>query len=204
MLGNHGRSFTKLVFTPPAKVLHRWGVSPNMVTIAGTVINCALAIGFLTNGYLAIGGITLGIVLLFDSLDGILARLSGKNSEFGAFLDSSLDRVSDGVVFSCLIYWAIVGLPDGIVRNLSLVFGLLSLVGGGLVSYVRARGEACGVVAKVGIAERTDRLIVALVCAGLTDFGLPQWLFAAGLIWVGLASSFTVFQRINYIYRELK
>lgn len=204
MLGNHGRSFTKAIFTPLAKLLHRWGVSPNIVTITGTIITCTLAIGLLANGYLAVGGITLGIVLLFDSLDGNLARLSGKSSNFGAFLDSSLDRVSDGVVFSCLIYWAIVGLPEGIIRNLCLIFGLLSLVAGGIVSYVRARGEAYAVVAKVGIAERTDRLIVALVCAGLTDFGLPLWLFPAGLIWVGLASSFTVIQRIRYVYRELK
>ena len=96
MLGNHGRGLARAIFTSPAKLLAKAGVTPNMVTVAGTVINMGLAIGLLARGYLALGGILIGITAFADSLDGVLARLTKQTSEFGAFLDSSLDRLADG------------------------------------------------------------------------------------------------------------
>ena len=86
MLGNHGRGLARAIFTSPAKLLAKAGVTPNMVTVVGTVINMGLAIGLLARGYLALGGILIGITAFADSLDGVLARLTKQTSEFGRSL----------------------------------------------------------------------------------------------------------------------
>ena len=204
MLGNHGRGLARAIFTSPAKLLAKMGVTPNMVTIAGTIINMALAIGLLARGYLALGGILIGITAFADSLDGVLARLTNRTSEFGAFLDSSMDRLADGAIFGSLLYWAITGLAPGGIRPATIIAAICALVGAAAVPYVRARGEALGVVAKVGIGERTDRLVVALVGAGITDLGAPEICFPVALSWVAFASFVTVGQRILYVRKHLK
>ncbi len=204
MLGNHGRGLASAVFTAPAKLLAKAGVTPNMVTVAGTVINMALAMGLLARGYLALGGILIGITAFADSLDGVLARLTNQTSEFGAFLDSSLDRLADGAIFGSLLYWAISGMAPGEIRTATIIAAICALVGAAAVPYVRARGEALGVVAKVGIGERTDRLVVALVGAGITDLGAPEICFPIALSWVAFASFVTVVQRILYVRKHLK
>lgn len=204
MLGNHGRGLARAVFTAPAKLLAKAGITPNMVTVAGTVINMALAMGLLARGYLALGGILIGITAFTDSLDGVLARLTNQTSEFGAFLDSSLDRLADGAIFGSLLYWAITGMAPGGIRTSSIIAAICALVGAAAVPYVRARGEALGVVAKVGIGERTDRLVVALVGAGITDLGAPEICFPVALSWVAFASFVTVVQRILYVRKRLK
>lgn len=203
MLGNHGRSLASAVFSKPAKILAKRGVSPNAVTVAGTVINVALAMGLLARGYLALGAVLIGVTAFADSLDGVLARLTNQVSQFGAFLDSSLDRLADGAIFGSLLYWAIVGLTPGSVRTASIICAICALVGAAAVPYVRARGEAFGVVAKVGIGERTDRLIVALVGAGITDLGAPLICFPLALAWVAFASFVTVCQRIYYVRKHI-
>jgi len=203
MLGAHGRSFTTTVFTPVAAGLARLHVTPNVITITGTVATVAVAVAVLARGYLWQGALALGVVLLFDSLDGVLARATGRSSAFGAFLDSTLDRLGDGAVFGSLTAWAALGMPGGAVRTVSVVAGLVAMVGAITVSYARARAESVGVDAKLGIAERTDRLIIGLLGAFLTGVGLPAWLYAAGLCWVAFASLVTVGQRIWFTGREL-
>jgi len=204
MLGNHGRGLARAIFTAPAKLLAKAGVTPNMVTIVGTIINMALAIGLLARGYLALGGILIGITAFADSLDGVLARLTNQTSEFGAFLDSSLDRLADGAIFGSLLYWAITGMAPGGIRTATIIAAICALVGAAAVPYVRARGEALGVVAKVGIGERTDRLVVALVGAGITNLGAPEICFPLALSWVAFASLVTVVQRVLYVRKYLK
>ena len=204
MLGNHGRGLARAIFTSPAKLLAKMGVTPNMVTIAGTIINMALAIGLLARGYLALGGILIGITAFADSLDGVLARLTNRTSEFGAFLDSSMDRLADGAIFGSLLYWAIPGMAPGGIRTATIIAAICALVGAAAVPDVRASGEALGVVAKVGIGERTDRLVVALVGAGITDLGAPEICFPVALSWVAFASFVTVGQRILYVRKHLK
>jgi len=198
MLGNHGRSITRTIFTPLARVLAALHVTPDMVTVTGTLLTIGISVGVLARGHLAIGGILLGVVLFCDSVDGVLARLTGTESQFGAFLDSTLDRLGDGAVFGALLAWAALGMEDGPVRTVSVIAGTLAMVGVGTVPYARARAETVGVIAKVGIAERTDRLIVALACAAVTEWGLPQWMYAVGLCWVAFASLVTVVQRIVF------
>ncbi|WP_350257394.1 phosphatidylinositol phosphate synthase [Scrofimicrobium sp. R131] len=204
MLGNHGRSITLAIFTPLAIGLEKLRITPNMVTVAGTVISCTLAVTLLASGHLAVGGLALGVVLFMDSVDGVLARRTGTSSNFGAFLDSTMDRITDGFVFGSLLYWAVVGLPDGAVRQVSIVAGIICMTAIGVVPYVRAKAESFNVVAKVGIAERTDRLIVALLGGALTQWGLADWWFAVGLVWVAFASCVTVGQRIWVVHRELR
>lgn len=203
MLGNHGRSITRTVFTPLARLLAALRVTPDMVTVAGTVLTVGIAVGVLARGHLAVGGILLGIVLFCDSVDGVLARMTGQESTFGAFLDSTMDRLGDGAVFGALLAWAALGMEEGPVRTVSVIAGTIAMVGVGTVPYARARAESVGVVAKLGIAERTDRLVVALACAAVTQWGLPQWMYAVGLCWVAFASLVTVLQRVLFTRRAL-
>lgn len=204
MLGQHGRSVTKAVFEAPALALAKLGVTPNQVTVAGTVITMACAIGLLGWGHLIIGPIVLGIVLFADSLDGILARLTNSSSRFGAFLDSTLDRLGDGSVFGALTAYAVFWMDPSPVRTVTVIAGIVSIVGAAAVPYARARGESVGVVAKVGIAERTDRLVIALVAAFFTGVGLTDWILAIALVWVAFASTVTVIQRIVFVARSIE
>ena len=188
MLGNHGRSITKAIFTPLARVLARLGVTPNMVTVAGTVATVAIG---------------LAIVMFGDSVDGTLARMTTGVTRFGAFLDSTLDRLADGAVFGSLSAYAVFQMADSPVRTWAIIAGICSIVGAAAVPYARARAESVGVVAKLGIAERTDRLIVGMGSAILMSVGLPQWVFAVGLTWVAFASFVTVCQRIWFTARHI-
>lgn len=204
MLGNHGRGFTRAIFTPLTKGLQRLGVTPNVVTVVGTVLSCVAAVTLLGRGYLLAGGLTLGVLLFMDSVDGILARMTNTSSDFGAFLDSTLDRITDGFVFGSLLWWVITGIPESPWRTVAIVAGIVSMTAIGVVPYTRAKAEVFGIAAKVGIAERTDRLVVVLVAAALYYVGLPLWVFAVGLAWVAFASSVTVLQRIVFTYRAME
>ena len=204
MLGNHGRSLTQTIFTPVARLLAAAHVTPNPVTVAGTLCVTVAAIATLPWGYLWQGGVLLGVLLFCDSLDGVLARMTGTGSTFGAFLDSTMDRLGDGAVFGSLLAYAVWTMPDSHARTVALIAGIVSMVAVGMVPYARARAESVGVIAKVGIAERTDRLIVALVGAALFDWGLSPWFFAGGLIWVAFASLVTVAQRVLFTARALR
>lgn len=203
MLGTHGRSITKAVFTPPARLLARLGVTPDQVTVTGSLLSIGVAIATLPFGRLWQGAVLLGVVLFADSMDGTLARLTTGGSRFGAFLDSTLDRLADGAVFASLAAYAALTMPQGTMRTWTLVAALVSTVGAAAVPYARARAESIGVDAKAGIAERTDRLVIALVGAGFTGFGWGQWWLALALSWVAFASLVTVIQRIAQTRRAL-
>jgi CDP-diacylglycerol--glycerol-3-phosphate 3-phosphatidyltransferase len=194
MLGVNGRGVARVVFTPPARLLVRLGVTPDAVTVAGTVATCAVALTLFPLGLLWPGAVALGALVCADALDGTMARLTGKTSKFGAFLDSTLDRVSDAAVMGGLtIFLARQGQVWGVVG------GTAALALGGVVPYARARAEALGFSAAVGIAERSDRLIVALVAAFATGVGAPWWVLAGALGLLGLASAVTVGQRAHTV-----
>lgn len=204
MLGNHGRSITKTIFTPLARLLLAAHVTPNMVTVTGTLVTIAVAVSTLPRGYLWQGALALGVVLFCDSIDGVLARMSGTSSPFGAFLDSTMDRLGDGAVFASLVAFAVFTMEPSTTRTVAIIAGLVAIVGAATVPYARARAESVGVIAKVGIAERTDRLIVALLGAALYGWGAPVFFFAAGLCWVAFASLVTVFQRVHFTARHIE
>ena len=98
MLGNHGRGLTKALFTRPALALGRLGGGPNMLTVTGTILSVTAAVTLLPRGHFVVGPLVLLVVLVADSFDGILARATGKSSVFGAFLDSTMDRLAGGAV----------------------------------------------------------------------------------------------------------
>lgn len=203
MLGNHGRDLARKVFTAPAKGLAKLGVRPNHITIVGTLATVAASVGLLATGHWTVGVIVLAVVLFADSLDGTLARLTGEASEFGAFLDSTLDRIGDGAVFSSIVYWIAASMAPSGMKTWLLITGFITIVGAATVPYARARAESVGAEAKVGIAERTDRLVVVLVAAFLVSVGLPMWILGVGLTWVAFASVVTVIQRIMATKKEL-
>ena len=203
MLGNYGRSIPRAVFTPLARLLAKAGVTPNMVTAFGTAATIAVAFGVVAQGWIWQGGIALAVVMFGDSVDGTLARMTTGGTRFGAFLDSTLDRLGDGAVFGSLTAYAVFQMADTPVRTWTIIAGICSIVGAAAVPYARARAESVGVVAKLGIAERTDRLIIGMGTAILMSLGLPEWIFAVGLTWVAFASFVTVCQRIWFTARHI-
>lgn len=197
MLGSNVRPAVARVWAPVVARLARAGVTPDMVTITGTVgavVSAAVLIG---TGWLFWGSFAVTVFVLLDMLDGALARARGGGSVFGAVLDSVGDRAADAAIFGALVWWFS---GDGDNRLLVLL-ALLCLVLGVLTSYVKARAEGVGLSADVGVVERTERLILVLVGAGFTGLGVPYALHAA--LWVLLTGSVvTVGQRILAVRRE--
>ncbi|WP_433349384.1 phosphatidylinositol phosphate synthase [Micromonospora sp. CA-111912] len=186
------------VVEPIARGLLRAGVSPNAVTVTGTLGVLAGALGFGARGHLVAGALIVTFFALTDLLDGTMARMSGGSTRFGAFLDSSMDRVADSAVFGAVAYWLA---TEG--DHAGVAAALLCLAAGGLVSYVKARAEGLGMTCNVGIAERTERLLIVGVGGLLTGFGVPYALQIA--LWLLAAVSiFTVGQRIAHVYRQAR
>jgi CDP-diacylglycerol--glycerol-3-phosphate 3-phosphatidyltransferase len=184
------------IVEPIARRLLRMGVTPNAVTVAGTVGVLVGAIGFGARGHLVAGALIVTVFALTDLLDGTMARMRGGSSRFGAFLDSSMDRVADGAVFGAVTYWlATQGNRWGVAA------ALLCLVSGQIVSYVKARAEGLGMTANVGLAERTERLIIVGVGGLLTGVGLG-WALPVALWVLAALSLVTVGQRMTHVYRQ--
>ena len=180
------------IWRAPARALLALGVHPNVMTIVGTAGVVFGALFFFPKGdvYLFWGVMVITFFVLTDSLDGTMARLGNKSSRLGAFLDSTLDRVADAAIFGALV-WTFMESD-----NLTSTAALVCLVVGGLVPYVRARAESIGVEAKGGIAERTDRLVIALTATGLVGLGLPVPVLTWTLWVLALLGTITVVQRI--------
>jgi CDP-diacylglycerol--glycerol-3-phosphate 3-phosphatidyltransferase len=179
---------------PTARALLRLGVSPNAVTIAGTIGVLIGALGFGARGHLVWATVIVTASALTDVLDGTMARLRGDRGRFGALLDSSMDRISDGAVFGAVVYYfATRDDPYG-----GMVAGLLCLVLGQVVSYVKARAESVGLDADVGIAERSERLIIVGVGGLISGIGGDgfAWGLPAALWLLAVLSLITVVQRL--------
>ena len=205
MLGQHGRGLTKALFTPLALAMAWVGITPDMLTVAGTVLTVGVAVATLPQGRFLAGPPLLALALVGDSFDGILARATGRSSVFGAFLDSTLDRLADGAVFASLAAWAALTMrtDSAALRTVTVCLALACIVLAAAVPYARARAESLGAVAAAGIAERTDRLVVALVATFAVGLGAPQWVLSAALGYVALASFITVVQRIAVVRRQV-
>jgi CDP-diacylglycerol--glycerol-3-phosphate 3-phosphatidyltransferase len=197
MLNKYARAgFTRLI-TPVARALVRAKVSPDAVTLVGTIGVVAGALLFYPRGEFFVGSLVITAFVLSDSLDGTMARLTGRSSTWGAFLDSTLDRVGDAAIFAGLVMWFAGSGDDLLMAGLAL----FCLVAGVLVSYSKARAEGLGMTANVGIAERSERLIVVLACTGLSGLGLT-FLLPAGLWLLAAASVVTVLQRVVVVRRQ--
>jgi CDP-diacylglycerol--glycerol-3-phosphate 3-phosphatidyltransferase len=176
-------------------MLARTPVTPNAITITGTVGVTAGALWLFPTGHLFAGTWVCTGFVLADMLDGVLARIKGTSGAWGAFLDSTLDRIGDAAVFAGITIWLVR------TRQLPLAWvALFCLVAGGLVSYAKARAEGLGLRADVGVAERTERLLIALVATGLTGLGVP-YVLAIGLWALAVLTAITFGQRVEAVRR---
>jgi CDP-diacylglycerol--glycerol-3-phosphate 3-phosphatidyltransferase len=181
---------------PVGELLARTPVTPNALTITGTVGVSAGALWLFPTGHLFAGTVVCTIFVLADMLDGALARVKGTSGSWGAFLDSTLDRVADASIFGGLVMWFVLGGRDKVLTAVAL----FCLVAGALVSYAKARAEGLGLRCDVGIAERSERLLIALVATGLAGLGVP-YVLPAGLWLLAAASAFTFGQRVLAVRR---
>ena len=192
MLNRYARAFFTKVFTPFARLLVRLGVSPDVVTVVGTLGVCFGALWFYPRGQLLVGTLVITVFVFSDTVDGVMARLSGRSSTWGAYLDSTLDRVGDAAIFGGLVLWYAGDGDQTVLAGLALA----CLILGSVVSYAKARAEGLGMTANVGIAERADRLVAVLVVTGFVGLGLPQVVLGVVLALLAVASLVTVFQRM--------
>jgi CDP-diacylglycerol--glycerol-3-phosphate 3-phosphatidyltransferase len=182
---------------PIADWLVRRDVHPNTITIAGTLFMVAGGVLYGT-GHIMTGGWLLSITALTDVLDGTVARRSNKSSVFGAFLDSSLDRVADGAVLGGLaVFYAL----NPIHRSVPMVVVCLaSIIGAFMTSYTRARAEALGLDAKVGMLQRPERVVLLSAPQALFGLTLNGWVLAIIINVLTITAWITVVQRIKYVY----
>ena len=186
------------VMSPVADLLLARGVTPDAVTITGTAAVVLAALTLYPTGHLLAGTLVITVFVLTDSLDGVMARRSGRTSTWGAFLDSTLDRFGDAAIFGGLLLW----FTGGGEHRLTAVLALACLVLGSIVPYARARAEGLGMTAAVGIAERADRLLAVLTATALVGIGLPREVLTVVLALLAVASAVTVVQRMATVRRQ--
>jgi CDP-diacylglycerol--glycerol-3-phosphate 3-phosphatidyltransferase len=198
VLNIHGRDAVSRALAPMGARLARAGVSPDVITVVGTIGAVAGALVFFPRGgwWLFTGTLVIWAFVMLDIVDGAVARASGNPTKFGGVLDSTCDRIADAAIFASVAWWAAMRGHKWL-----LLAALLCLVLGSLTSYIRARAEAADLSATVGIAERAERLIIVLVGTGLTGLGVP-YVLAVALWLLVAASTITVWQRFVTVYRQ--
>ena len=183
------RNHLETAAVPMAKILARLNISPNQVSSAGFAFNVVAAVFVVTND-LAVAGAVYLFAGCLDLMDGTLARVTGKASKFGAFFDSTIDRISEGVVFAAITYrFAAEG------QNLMAAIVVLALLGSLLVSYVRARAEGLGGECKVGLLTRAERVIILTM-------GLLFGVLSEVIILLAVMTSVTVAQRVHHMAKQ--
>ena len=184
---------------PVADLLVRLRISPNALTTVGTLCTVAGGLAFAT-GHIRTAGWIIGVTAIFDVLDGTVARRTGRTTVFGAFYDSTLDRVADGALLGGLAWFY--ATSPAYRSEPMLAVAMLGVVGTFLVSYTRARAEALGIDAKVGVMQRPER--VTLLSAPQAFFGLALggWVLAAVVITLAVTAWITAVQRILLVRRS--
>jgi CDP-diacylglycerol---glycerol-3-phosphate 3-phosphatidyltransferase len=186
------------VLNPVGQALARTPITPNMITVAGTVGVSASALVLFPMGELFPGAFSATVFVLTDMLDGMLARIKGTSGPWGAFLDSTMDRFADAAIFGGLTIWFI---RD---RNLTLAIVTLFCLACGLcVSYVKARAQGLGLKCDVGLVERPERMVIGLTSVGVSGLGVP-YILPIGLWALAAGSLFTLGQRMLAVYREAR
>jgi CDP-diacylglycerol--glycerol-3-phosphate 3-phosphatidyltransferase len=191
------RQIVGRVINPVARGLLRIGVTPDLVTVIGAGGTVAAALIWFPQGEFLTALAVMVVLTFSDLLDGTMARMRGTAGPWGNFLDSTLDRVTDGAVFGGLLWWSI---ANG--QTVAAWSALVCLVGGFTISYAKARAESVGATANVGIAERAERLIVAYLAALLTGLGV-EWAMPVLLSILAVLVVITVVQRFVEVRRQL-
>ena len=183
------------VITPVASLALRLGINPNAVTWVGAIAVVTAALYFYPKGEFVAGTIVISLAALSDLFDGTMARISKAGSSlWGGFLDSTIDRITDSAILVGISIFLIQG-DDQLAPVV-----LITLLTGMLVPYVRAKAESLGIQCSGGIAERTERLIIALTAIGFEGLGVPYSL-AIGMWLLALLGTFTVIQRMIIVRR---
>ena len=188
------RHVAEMVVRPLAAI----GMTPNMATILGLLLNAVTA-AVLATGALRLGGVMLLLAGMFDMVDGALARVRNQKTTFGAFFDSTLDRYSEGIVILGVILY-INSLPPSATKEWTLALAYIAALGSLMVSYTRARAEGLGLEMKSGLMARPERVLVLAV--GLI-LGAEQWLIWT-LLLLAVTSVFTSVQRIIVVWLKLE
>ncbi len=192
------RSAVRGVLDPPAKLLLRLHVSPDAVTVVGTLGAVLCAVLFIARGSFVVGVIGVIVFAVADLLDGAMARMKGSSGPWGNFLDASLDRVADGAIFGSVTFWAATN------GEIWLAAGtLIALVAGQVTSYTKARAEAVGAEANVGLVERAERLMAILAALFLSGVGVP-WVLDIVIWALAVLGVLTVIQRVIHVRKQLK
>lgn len=186
------------VIEPVAALLVRLRINPNTLTTLGTISTIAGGVAFAL-GHIMTGGWIIGLTAIFDVLDGTVARRTGQSTVFGAFYDSTLDRVADGAVMAGLAFFYA---TSTVYRNVPL-FGvaLLGIIGTFLVSYTRARAEGLGIDAKVGVMQRPERVVLLSVPQAFFGLVFNGWVLAGVVSLLTLTAWITAVQRIMFVRR---
>lgn len=187
-----------VMLAPFVRLFIRLGISPDVVTLVGTLGVAAGALVFFPQGMLLTGVLVITAFVFSDLIDGQMARTLGRSSRFGAFWDSTLDRIGDGAVFGGLVLF-FAGPGDS---TLYTAVALYCLVMGSVTSYARARAESLGMDAKGGLAERADRLVLILVATGLGAIFDVAFLMYAALWILVFANTYTVVFRVAKVRRQ--
>lgn len=197
MLNIFARASVSRVTDPIGVRLVRLGLTPNAMTVIGTAGAIGFSLWLFPAGHLLAGTFVVWGFMMLDLLDGAMARAQGGGTRFGGVLDSTCDRLADGALLAAIAWYAFEVAES---RTLAAA-ALICLVLGQVVSYIKARAEAAGLSADVGLVERAERLIIALVGTGLTGFGIPYAVDVA--LWLLVAGSVvTVVQRIVAVRRS--
>ncbi|GAB3082569.1 MULTISPECIES: phosphatidylinositol phosphate synthase [unclassified Phycicoccus] len=198
MLNKYARALFTTIFTPVARLFLKLGISPDVVTVVGTIGVCVGALAFYPRHEFFWGTIVITLFVFSDTVDGVMARMSGRSGKWGAYLDSTLDRVGDSAIFGGLVLWYAGSGDNFLMAGLALA----CLILGSVVSYAKARAEGLGFSADVGIAERADRLVAVLATTGLVGIGLPEVVLTVVLALLAVASLITVVQRMLMVRRQ--
>lgn len=199
MLNIFARASVSRVTDPIGAWLVRAGLTPNTMTVLGTVCTVVTALVFFPLNHLFIGSALVTVFVLFDLLDGAMARTAGRVTRFGTVLDASCDRIADGVLFGCITWWALVVAGD----RLTGAAALVCLVCAQVISYIKARAEAAGLDADGGLVERAERFIIALVGTGIQGLGVP-YAARVALLLLAVLALITVGQRLVAVWRSAR
>jgi CDP-diacylglycerol---glycerol-3-phosphate 3-phosphatidyltransferase len=181
---------------PIAAVLIKLGISANALTTIGTISTVIGGVAFAL-GYMHLGGFIIGLTAIADALDGVVARRTGQVTVFGAFYDSTLDRVADGALLGGLAYFYASHPEHHSLPMLAVT--LVGIVGTYLISYARARAEALGINAKVGVMQRAERVILLSVPQAFFGLAFDGWLLNGVVILLTVTAWHTAILRINYV-----
>ena len=193
MITEWGRRNLKVILEPIAGVFRALHITPNVITLLGFLLN-VLAAYLIIIDQVTWGGVVFLIAAGADAIDGTLARQIGIRNKFGAFWDSTLDRLSESIIIMAIAYgYAVQG------NATAVMIAFLALIASFLVSYTRARGEGIGINVKVGIGTRVERFIIMAVV--LVFNWVSEYMLLGGLILIAILAGITVLQRMWVVYK---